>query len=178
MNRTNNVSERVGVGCYRSPLGVIWIAASDAGLRVVTVPGATYDDCLHDVARKSPGGVSVVDGGVVIEQAVRELTGYFEGSLRCFSVALDLCGTPFQRRVWRAVCQVPYGKTATYGDIAKQIGAPHAYRAVGAANGANPAAIIVPCHRLIGVSGSLRGYGGGLHQKRALLDLEASHGAG
>jgi methylated-DNA-[protein]-cysteine S-methyltransferase len=87
-------------------------------------------------------------------------------------VVVEPRGTPFQQRVWQALCDIPYGETTSYGALARRIGAERAVRAVGAANGANPIAIIVPCHRVIGADGSLTGFGGGLPVKRALLDLE------
>lgn len=103
---------------------------------------------------------------------VEQLGGYFAGELTEFDVELDLAGTDFQRRVWSALRTIPYGETRSYGEIAEQIGSPGAARAVGMANGRNPVAIIVPCHRVIGASGSMTGYGGGLERKRLLLDLE------
>jgi methylated-DNA-[protein]-cysteine S-methyltransferase len=111
----------------------------------------------------------------LLDRCLDELRQYFAGSLTNFTTPLDLRGTPFQQRVWTAVAAVPYGETVTYREIAARIGAPNAFRAVGAANGANPAAIIVPCHRIIGSEGKLHGYGGGLHQKQALLEMEAAH---
>jgi methylated-DNA-[protein]-cysteine S-methyltransferase len=102
---------------------------------------------------------------------VQQLTLYFEGKLRQFDLRLAPRGTPFQLQVWRALCDIPYGQTRSYGEIARRIGTPSA-RAVGLANGSNPIAIIIPCHRVIGSNGSLTGYGGGLPIKRALLELE------
>jgi methylated-DNA-[protein]-cysteine S-methyltransferase len=105
--------------------------------------------------------------------AVSALRAYFAGDLRALdTLAIDPMGTPFQLRVWTALRSVPAGHTASYADIAKAIGAPSSTRAVGAANGANPIAIVVPCHRIIGASGSLVGYGGGLERKRWLLEHE------
>lgn len=103
---------------------------------------------------------------------VRELEEYFAGTRRKFTVPFVLRGTPFQRRVWEELCRIPYGKTISYAELARRIGNPKAVRAVGLANGANPIAIIVPCHRVIGANGTLTGYGGGLNTKRFLLDLE------
>ena len=105
-------------------------------------------------------------------EAARQLRAYFAGELREFHLALDLRGTAFQKRVWRELTAIPYGETRSYSEIAAAIGAPRAVRAVGAANGANPAPIVVPCHRVIGAGGKLTGYGGGLPLKRRLLDLE------
>jgi methylated-DNA-[protein]-cysteine S-methyltransferase len=104
--------------------------------------------------------------------AVDQLGAYFAGERTDFDLELSLAGSEFQRRVWQALLTIPYGETRSYGEIAEQIGASGAARAVGLANGRNPIAIIVPCHRVIGASGSLVGYGGGLDRKRSLLELE------
>ena len=101
-----------------------------------------------------------------------QLEEYFAGSRRTFAVDFALRGTPFQRRVWEELCRIPYGETISYAELARRIGRPTAVRAVGLANGANPIAIVVPCHRVIGANGTLTGYGGGLPTKRYLLDLE------
>lgn len=105
-------------------------------------------------------------------QAAEQLDSYFAGELTDFDLELEMAGTAFQRRVWEALRTIPYGQTRSYGQIAHQIGAAGASRAVGLANGRNPIGIIVPCHRVIGANGSLTGYGGGLDRKRMLLDLE------
>jgi methylated-DNA-[protein]-cysteine S-methyltransferase len=102
-----------------------------------------------------------------------QLDEYFAGSRRDFELELDLHGNPFERRVWRELRKIPYGETISYGEVARAIGAPDAFRAVGLANGRNPIAVIVPCHRVIGTNGSLTGYGGGLERKRLLLELES-----
>jgi methylated-DNA-[protein]-cysteine S-methyltransferase len=104
--------------------------------------------------------------------AVDQLAAYFAGDRTDFDVELSMAGTEFQRRVWQALTTIPYGETRSYRQIAHQIGAPGAARAVGLANGRNPIAVIVPCHRVIGASGDLTGYGGGLERKRSLLELE------
>ena len=113
----------------------------------------------------------------LLEPARRQLTEYFAGERTAFDLPLRPTGAPFQLQVWAALLNIPYGETASYGEIAREIGHPTAFRAVGAANGSNPIAIIVPCHRVIGSNGSLTGYGGGLPTKRALLDLEAGRAA-
>ena len=107
-----------------------------------------------------------------MREVVRELTAYFAGELRQFSLPLAPIGTPFQLDVWNALRAIPYGETRSYGELAERIGRPAAVRAVGAANGANPLPIVVPCHRVIGSNGSLTGFGGGLPLKQALLALE------
>ncbi|MGB3893488.1 MAG: methylated-DNA--[protein]-cysteine S-methyltransferase [Mycolicibacter sinensis] len=108
-------------------------------------------------------------------EVVEQLAAYFAGDLTEFDLAYQMAGTEFQRRVWTALLTIPYGQTRSYGELALQIGAPTASRAVGLANGRNPISIIVPCHRVIGSNGSLTGYGGGVDRKRALLDLERQH---
>ena len=104
--------------------------------------------------------------------AREQLDAYFAGELREFDVPLAPTGSPWQMRVWDALREIPYGETVSYGEIARRVGAPDAPRAVGTANGSNPIAIIVPCHRVIGANGKLTGYGGGLDRKRFLLGLE------
>ncbi len=104
-----------------------------------------------------------------------QLQEYFSGVRREFDLDLDLVGTAFQQRVWEALRTIPYGETRSYGDIARQINAPGAFRAVGLANGHNPIGIIVPCHRVIGANGSLTGYGGGLNRKKMLLGMERNN---
>jgi methylated-DNA-[protein]-cysteine S-methyltransferase len=107
------------------------------------------------------------------ESVIAQLSEYFDGERRAFDLELNMTGNPFELRVWEELERIPYGETTSYGDIAKRIGSPDAARAVGLANGRNPVAVIVPCHRVIGANGSLTGYGGGLERKRLLLDLEA-----
>ena len=113
----------------------------------------------------------------LLEPARRQLAEYFAGERTAFDLPLRPAGAPFQKQVWDALLRIPYGETASYGEIAREIGHPTAFRAVGAANGQNPIAIIVPCHRVIGSNGSLTGNGGGLPAKRAHLDLEAGRAA-
>jgi methylated-DNA-[protein]-cysteine S-methyltransferase len=109
----------------------------------------------------------------VFREVCEQLAAYFDGELMSFDLRLDLAGTPFQRRVWHELCRIPYGRAISYAALARHIGQPSASRAVGGANGQNPVAIIVPCHRVIGADGGLGGYGGGLDRKRWLLELEA-----
>ncbi|MEZ5316405.1 MAG: methylated-DNA--[protein]-cysteine S-methyltransferase [Vicinamibacterales bacterium] len=110
----------------------------------------------------------------LLAEVNRQLTAYFEGRLQAFDLPIAPEGTPFQQSVWRALCAIPYGRTVTYASLARTIGRPAAVRAVGAANGRNPIPIVIPCHRVIGSSGQLVGFGGGLNIKRRLLDLEAA----
>jgi methylated-DNA-[protein]-cysteine S-methyltransferase len=111
----------------------------------------------------------------LMRETLLQLRSYFSGELHRFDLPLELGGTEFQQNVWRALQTIPYGEIRTYGQIAAQIGAPRAVRAVGAANGRNPIPIVVPCHRVIGASGNLVGFGGGLDWKRFLLALEGKN---
>jgi methylated-DNA-[protein]-cysteine S-methyltransferase len=114
------------------------------------------------------------DANPLLREAVSQLNAYFARNLRRFQLPLDIHGTEFQKRVWRELEKIPYGETRSYAQIAAAIGTPRAVRAVGAANGANPVAIVVPCHRVIGSGGKLTGYGGGLPLKKRLLELEGA----
>ena len=114
------------------------------------------------------------DGNPLLMEAARQLQAYFAGQLREFQLPLDVQGTDFQKRVWGQVVAIPYGETRSYLQISTALGSPGAVRAVGAANGANPVPIVVPCHRVIGAKGSLVGYGGGLAMKKRLLELEGA----
>ena len=155
--------------CFKtmdSPVGTLTLVAGDAGLVAILwpddKPGRVRLDALTEDA----------DHPVLAETA-RQLDAYFAGTLTRFRMALDLQGTDFQKQVWAALLTIPFGETRSYAQIAHQIGRPAAVRAVGAANGANPIALIVPCHRVIGSNGSLTGYAGGLPLKRKLLEHEA-----
>lgn len=162
---------QVFVGEVETLAGVFGAALTSRGLGRLIFPGEPFEQCEAWVARWEPGAPRSGDRTGLL-QLGEQLAGYFEGTLREFSVPLDMRGTPFQLRVWSALLDVGYGELRTYGQIASGMGSPKAVRAVGAANGANPVPIIVPCHRIIGSSGQLIGYGGGLDMKRRLLELE------
>lgn len=146
--------------CQDYPIGSLGIAADGDGICAVFFKGT----------RSFPGAVN--QSTPLLEQARRELDEYFSGTRREFDLPLSLHGTPFQKSVWRELLRIPYGQTATYGELAERIGNPKACRAVGMANNRNPIVIIVPCHRVIGADGSLTGYAGGLDVKQKLLELE------
>ncbi len=164
---------RLAYHVMSSPLGLLFLARTERGLRFVDFlerrslkrAFALHAEAVPD-AKWEP---SLLELKPVVDQ----LDGYFCGNLTRFALPLDLAGTEFQVRVWRALCGIPYGETRSYGQIAAAIGRPGAARAVGLANNHNPVPIVVPCHRVIGADGSLTGYGGGLPRKRKLLDLEA-----
>lgn len=147
-----------------SPIGCLRITASDAGIQAIEFcenPGPEPREiapCLH--------------------LASRQLEEYFQGRRWEFDLPLDLQGTAFQKKVWAALCGIPCGRTASYGDIARAIGRPGSGRAVGGANHRNPVAIVIPCHRVIGSDGGLTGYGGGLWRKQWLLEHERKSPAG
>jgi methylated-DNA-[protein]-cysteine S-methyltransferase len=126
----------------------------------------------RDAAKVDPG---VVQDEHALAHVRKQIEEYCAGARTAFDLELALAGTQFQRAVWNALLEIPYGETRSYGDIARAIGQPKAARGVGAANHANPIGLIVPCHRVIGANGSLTGYGGGLPLKRALLAHEAAH---
>ena len=134
---------------------------------------------LHFVSGRKPAEVPAgsIEDDAMLRGVRDQLAEYFTGRRRSFETPLALEGTAFQRRVWTALCDIPYGETSRYGELARRIGQPAAVRAVGLANGSNPIAIIVPCHRVIGANGTLTGYGGGLPTKARLLDLERGVGS-
>jgi methylated-DNA-[protein]-cysteine S-methyltransferase len=126
---------------------------------------------LHFEPHRPPAG-AVPDEGGVLAPSVTQLAEYFAGDRTTFDLALCPAGSTFQQKVWMALRDIPYGRTTSYGEIATELGQPTASRAVGLANGRNPLAVIVPCHRVIGANGSLTGFGGGLERKRWLLEHE------
>jgi methylated-DNA-[protein]-cysteine S-methyltransferase len=146
-----------------SPTGRLLLVADEAGLRQVAfAEGRTPP-------RLTP---SWENDDRYLREPLRQLRAFFKGELERFDLPLCPEGAEFQQRVWRALCQIPFGSTISYGELARRLGNPAASRAVGLANGSNPIAIIIPCHRVIGSNGKLTGYGGGLENKQWLLDFE------
>jgi len=163
---------------FISPVGPLFLAASDTGLVALEfdarLPGQqTIRPNPRDL-RAEGRGVRFEESPRMLQPYVRELKEYFAGERREFTFALDMRGTEFQRACWRALLAIPYGETRTYADIARAVGRPQGFRAVGMANNRNPLAIVVPCHRVIASDGTLCGYGGGLDIKRKLLELEGA----
>lgn len=148
-----------------------YIAATSKGLVFVGSPNKPFEE-LFEWAKKRFPGSPLVEDDAKLEPYVIEITQYLEGKRKTFTVPFEYIGTPFQLAVWNALCEIPYGRTSSYSDIANKINKPAAVRAVGAAIGANPILMTVPCHRVIGKNGSLTGYRGGLEMKTLLLDLE------
>jgi methylated-DNA-[protein]-cysteine S-methyltransferase len=160
------MTELLAYKFMRSPVGRLKLVASDRGLVAIL-----WD--ADEKAKRIPVPVSRrLDRHPVLVETERQLKEYFSGRRKKFLLKLDLHGTPFQNRVWRALLKIPFGETRSYGEIARQLGHPNAARAGGAANGKNPISIIAPCHRLIGSSGKLHGFAGGLKAKANLLKHE------
>ena len=149
-----------------APFGVVTIVVSDHGVRFVMF--------AEDAHPKSFAGMNIVTGKShpILDSAMEQLGEYFEGVRTDFDLPLDLHGTEFQVEAWRSLAQVPFGKTASYAQQAASIGRPKAVRAIGGANGRNPVAIVLPCHRIVGADGSLTGFGGGISVKKWLLEHE------
>jgi len=156
---------------FPSPLGELVLTASDTALKGVFFPvgrnrSAPEAGWAEDDGRGPAGGL--------LARVRQQLTEYFEGTRTSFDLPLDAAGSAFERRVWELLRTIPYGTTTSYGALARQLGDPHATRAVGAANGKNPVPIIVPCHRVVVARGELTGFGGGLDRKRWLLEHEGA----
>ncbi len=143
-----------GVASDRGLVAILWSTENPKRVRL----GELREDAAHPL----------------LLRAEQELAEYFDGSRRIFNLSLDLRGTPFQKQVWEALLAIPFGETRTYSQLATQLGRPQASRAVGAANGKNPVSIVVPCHRVIGASGALTGFAGGMQAKACLLKHEGA----
>jgi O-6-methylguanine DNA methyltransferase len=154
-----------------SPVGPVWVAATGPGICAVGLGDGQPTRFFTWLARHI-GPEPPREDPVALAPALTQLREYFSRTRREFDLPLDVRGTAFQQAVWAELASIAYGTTTTYGEIARRIGRPRAPRAVGAAVGANPLSILIPCHRVVGVGGSLTGYGGGLEVKAALLQLE------
>ncbi len=154
------------VTTHRSPVGALTLLADQDG----ALSGLRMADQRH----RGPDDPDWIRDPSPFAAAIEQLDAYFAGQRTEFSVPVNPAGTAFQREVWDALRAIPYGSTSSYGELAARIGRPKAMRAVGLANGRNPIAIVIPCHRVIGADGSLTGYGGGLTNKRLLLELEGA----
>jgi len=151
---------------FPSPIGGLLLAGNGEQLGYIGFPEGKSRMRHQDMWRPDDGAFPEVK---------RQLLAYFGGELTSFELSLSPQGTEFQRQVWQALQTIPYGETRSYGEVAKQVGRPLASRAVGAANGRNPLPIVIPCHRVIGSTGTLTGFGGGLEAKATLLRLEQRH---
>lgn len=151
-----------------SPVGALKLVASEKGLAAILWEN-------DDPKRVRLGEFLEAPAHLILVQAEHELGEYFAGKRKIFDIKLDMVGSEFQKKVWEALLTIPFGETRSYADIARQVGSPNAFRAVGAANGRNPISIVTPCHRAVGSDGSLTGFAGGLDAKRYLLTLEKLH---
>lgn len=171
-----HTTQRLAGGSVISWAGTTHVVASAAGVREVHLP-EWRESTQPGMHQKADYFAEIMDDSAAmrhLQQALRELAEFFDGERQQFTVTLDPQGPAFFQQAWRAVATVPYGETRSYGEIARELGAPAATRAVGAANGANPVAPFVPCHRIVGSDGSLTGYGPGLPLKRLLLAMEGA----
>ena len=164
-----------------SPVGPLFLGGSAAGIHrlVFLEPDESRLRTVYTLtgsveALERDAGERALRDPEAAAEDTRQLDEYFAGTRTAFDLPLAPCGTPFQLAVWEALTTIPAGETLSYGDVASMVGAPSASRAVGMANGRNPIAIVVPCHRVVGADGTLTGYGGGLHRKRWLLEHESS----
>jgi len=166
---------------YKSPIGILFITGTDEGLSRVDfaddVPGGMPGDVPLDKPGRANGkpGPDCIDDKPepeCVRECIKQLDEYFRGERQDFDLKLNISGTEFQKKVWEQLKKIPYGQTATYGEIAAAVGNPKACRAVGNANNKNKISIIIPCHRVIGGDGKLVGYGGGLWRKKWLLEHE------
>jgi methylated-DNA-[protein]-cysteine S-methyltransferase len=167
MGTTTGEAKRYVCKWIDSPVGRLKLIASDEGLAGILWETGRPGGALSKTAAEDAAHPLLV-------ATERQLGEYFAGSRREFDLKLDPEGTPFQRKVWKALLTIPFGETRSYGQIARQIGRPTAVRAVGAANGSNPISIVTPCHRVVGSTGKLTGFGGGLDAKAYLLALEGA----
>ncbi len=161
----------INVAFARSPIGLVLVARSAAGLAAVLV-GDDRDALRRELARRFPLG-RLAGSDAALDALAVKVAALVDNPAKTLEVPLDMRGTPFQREVWRALRTIPPGSTTTYGELAARLGRPESARAVGAACGANPLAIIVPCHRVVARDGSLTGYRWGVERKQALLQHEA-----
>jgi len=157
------------VAVMESPVGPLLLQSNGKALTAIRF-------AIHK-GRKLPRprvNEAVLKPDPILRETICQLREYFAGKRRDFDLPLELTGTDFQRKTWAALCEIPYGETVSYAELARRVGNPRAVRAVGAANGANPVSLVVPCHRVIASGGGLGGYGGGLKTKQWLLELEGA----
>ena len=163
---------------YHSPLGKIWFASDHAGIVCLQMPMSDGKARLLEKISRHYKNPNIEDRGKINAGFIVELDEYFCGTLKAFETPARPSGTPFQKRVWRLLLKIPYGKTRSYGDLAADLGIPKGPRAVGQANGRNPVSLLIPCHRVIASDGGLGGYSGGIENKRFLLEWERRNKAG
>jgi len=166
------MSEQVAIGSLDTPIGTLWMACSEQGVCRLVFPGERAQAMIERWLAVHQPTHGLTAAKTLLKRTGTELGEYFAGTRHAFTLPLDLQGSAFHQRVWRALTQIPYGHTISYGKLAHGLDAPKAARAVGAACGANPVPIIAPCHRVLGSDGALHGFGGGLPVKAWLLRHE------
>ncbi len=166
----------LSVDIMQSPVGTLMLAASETALCSLEFVDAESLEAQVRSLRRQHAGAAVFEPNRVLDRVRAQLEDYFAARRTAFDVPLSYAGTPFQRKVWTALCEIGYGQTWSYLELARRVGDIGATRAVGMANGANPIAILIPCHRVVNANGELGGYGGGRWRKRMLLDLEKGQG--
>jgi methylated-DNA-[protein]-cysteine S-methyltransferase len=159
---------------FESPVGVLRVASTERGLAHLQLPRASGRGLVGWALRHAPGAATR-EAYARNRAAIRQLLDYLEGKRTSFELELDLRATPFQRAVYQAIQRIPYGETRSYAQVARDAGRPRALRAAGAASGANPLPLVIPCHRVISGDGHLRGYAGGVRLQRKLLAMERAH---
>ena len=177
MKTVQKATETVHTAWVDAPIGALRLASTERGLAYLELPHASGRGLGGWLKRCLPDA-TVKEGFAPNRAAAQQILEYLLGKRTDFELALDLRGTDFQRRVWQALLEIPYGETRSYQEIARKLKAPRAVRAVGAANGANPVSLVVPCHRVVQTGGKLGGYAGGLELKARLLAMEQSQQPG
>jgi methylated-DNA-[protein]-cysteine S-methyltransferase len=171
-NEENQFMETLYYSRLESPVGTLYVGVSEQGMVLLDLHGGEF--LRKKQAGRTKNKIQWVESEEKTAAYVRELKEYFAGRRKEFSFPLDLRGTKFQKLCWQALLKIPYGKTRSYAEIAREVGSPRSFRAVGQANHQNPVAIVVPCHRVITSDGKLGGYGGGLAMKEKLLQMEGA----
>ena len=164
---------RIHTARFDSPIGALTVASSEQGLAYVVLPRANGRGLVGWQRRHAPES-KLASGYEPNRESIGQILEFLEGKRQEFDLPLDLRGTPFQLAVYQQVASIPYGESRSYADVAQSVGRPNAVRAVGAANGANPIALVIPCHRVVASSGQLQGYAGGLDLKAKLLAMESA----
>lgn len=164
------MEKRIYAANIRHPYMNLYIAASEKGLVYIGTDHSSMEEAQY--CQKQFPHYEIIENEAFLKTYITQLKEYLNGERQEFTLPFDIQGTPFQQKVWKALCEIPFGKTATYSEVANRINQPKAVRAVGGAIGRNPLSIVIPCHRVLGKNGRLTGYSGGLDVKMRLLDLE------
>jgi methylated-DNA-[protein]-cysteine S-methyltransferase len=164
--------KKIYVHSFATRIGTIRTAATEKGLALISLPGETRM-YFEGKIKKLFSEYEISSGGKVNKQAEKQLAAYLDGRLKKFTIKLDMHASPFQKKVLKRVARIPYGKTMTYGEVARAVGSPRAFRAVGSANAQNNLPLAIPCHRVV-ASSSLGGYGAGIKMKKRLLRMEGA----